>query len=294
MPARFSVPNPALVKASPLLFSHPPGTCVRALFLSAVVLLLCGGCGLLRGPQTDARLLVWADEFDGHEPPNEAKWTYDLGGKGWGNNELQHYTSRLENVRLVNGKLLIEARREAYQGNAYTSARLVTRGRASWGPGHRIEVRAKLPRGRGTWPAIWMLGDNIGEVGWPTCGEIDIMEHVGYAPDSLFGTVHTKAFNHMLGTQDGGATRVPGMEGSYHVYAVDWSRDRIHFLVDGRVYHTFTRRPDATVAEWPFDQPHHLLLNLAVGGNWGGRYGVDETIWPQRLLVDWVRVYRTE
>ena len=237
--------------------------------------------------------LVWADEFDGHEPPNDSKWTYDLGGNGWGNQELQHYTSRRENVRLVNGKLIIEAHKEDYQDNAYTSARLVTRGKASW-KHVRVAVRAKLPSGRGTWPAIWMLGDNIGTAGWPLCGEIDIMEHVGFAPDSLFGTVHTKAFNHMLGTQDGGSTTSSSLEGSWHVYSIDWTSEKIDFKLDGVTYHTFYKRPEATVEEWPFDQPHYLLLNLAVGGSWGGRQGVDETIWPQRMMVDWVRVYRLE
>ena len=237
--------------------------------------------------------LVWADEFDGHEPPNDSKWDYDLGGGGWGNNELQHYTDRSENVYLLNGNLVIEARREKYEGNEYTSARLVTRGKATW-TGGRYEIRAKLPSGRGTWPAIWMLGENIKEVGWPTCGEIDIMEHVGFAPDSLFGTVHTKAFNHVMGTQVGGHTTNSTLEDKFHVYSIDWTSERIDFKLDGIVYHTFEKRPDATNAEWPFDKPHYLLLNLAVGGNWGGRQGVDETIWPQKMLVDYVRVYRLE
>ncbi len=235
--------------------------------------------------------LIWADEFSGHEPPNPAKWSYDTGGGGWGNNELQHYTSRPENAYLLNGKLMIEAHREAYQGNAYTSARLVTRDKMVF-TGGRIEVRAKLPSGRGTWPAIWMLGENITSVGWPRCGEIDIMEHVGYQPDSVFGTVHTEAFNHLLNTHQGGQAYATDLETNFHVYSIDWGEKSIAFKLDGNTYFTFTKPANATTEEWPFDQPHYLLLNLAVGGNWGGQQGVDETIWPQRMEVDWVRVYK--
>jgi len=237
--------------------------------------------------------LVWADEFNGQEPPNEDKWTYDLatGGNGWGNQEKQYYTDRAKNVRLVGGKLIIEAHKEEYKGSSYTSARIVTRGKQSWGPGHRIAIRAKLPSGRGTWPAIWMLGDNIKEAGWPLCGEIDIMEHVGFNKDSIFGTVHTKAFNHILGTQDGGATFARDLETNYHIYSIDWHADRIDFQLDGTTFHTFRKPEEAGVEEWPFDAPHYLLLNLAVGGSWGGRNGIDETIWPRRFVIDWVRVF---
>lgn len=252
-------------------------------------LLLFASCSpKIGGKETN---LLWADEFAGHEPPNGDKWAYDLGGNGWGNNELQYYTARPENAYLLSGKLIIEARKETFGGHEYTSARLVTRNKQTW-THKRIAVRAKLPSGRGTWPAIWMLGENIKEVGWPMCGEIDIMEHVGYQPDSVFGTVHTKAFNHVVGTQDGGAAAAADLETNFHVYSIDWHTDRIEFRLDGKIYHTFRKRPNATVEEWPFDQPHYLLLNLAVGGDWGGAKGVDETIWPQRLEVDWVRVYK--
>lgn len=236
------------------------------------------------------RQLVWSDEFDGNGPVDTTKWGYDLGGGGWGNNELQHYTDREENARRENGKLVIEARREDFGEREYTSARMVTRGKANWKRG-RIAVRAQLPSGVGTWPAIWMLGENIRTVGWPKCGEIDIMEHVGYSPDSIFGTVHTKSFNHVAGTQEGDGIALPDVEDAFHVYFVDWQADRIDFGVDSTVYFTFDKVPEATMDEWPFDEPHYLLLNIAVGGNWGGSRGVDTTIWPQRMLVDWVRVY---
>ncbi|MFK8165756.1 MAG: glycoside hydrolase family 16 protein [Lewinella sp.] len=260
------------------------------LFLLSLVTALASCNRKIKGKDID---LIWADEFSGHEPPNSTKWAYDIGtsNSGWGNNELQYYTSRPENVRLLNGKLIIEAHKEAYEGSEYTSARVVTRGKATW-THKRIAIRAKLPSGRGTWPAIWMLGDNIKDAGWPLCGEIDIMEHVGYVPDSVYGTVHTKAFNHMIGTQDGGSTSAKDLETNFHVYSIDWYEDRIEFKLDGNTYHTFRKRADATVEEWPFDQPHYLLLNLAVGGNWGGKEGVDTNIWPQRMEVDWVRVYK--
>jgi beta-glucanase (GH16 family) len=190
--------------------------------------------------------------------------------------------------------LLIEAHQENYDDNAYSSARLVTRGKRSWGPGHRIAVRAKLPSGRGTWPAIWMLGENIKTVGWPECGEIDIMEHVGFAPDSIYATVHTEAFNHLIGSQVSGSITAGDLESNFHVYSIDWHPRRIEFKFDGFTYHTFEKSPEATTAEWPFDKPHYLLLNLAVGGNWGGEKGIDETIWPQRMEVDWVRVWKLQ
>ena len=271
------------------------GTRDLALLLtgSALILLCFSGCNKWLGKGQSNMELVWADEFNGQEPPNEDKWTYDLatGGNGWGNQEKQYYTDRAKNVRLVGGKLIIEAHKEEYKGSSYTSARIVTRGKQSWGPGHRIAIRAKLPSGRGTWPAIWMLGDNIKEAGWPLCGEIDIMEHVGFNKDSIFGTVHTKAFNHILGTQDGGATFARDLETNYHIYSIDWHADRIDFQLDGTTFHTFRKPEEAGVEEWPFDAPHYLLLNLAVGGSWGGRNGIDETIWPRRFVIDWVRVF---
>jgi beta-glucanase (GH16 family) len=244
----------------------------------------------INGKDTD---LIWADEFNGHEPPNATKWTFDIGTGdwGWGNNELQSYTSRAKNVRLLNGKLVIEAHKEDYEDSKYTSARVITKGKASW-VHKRIAIRAKLPSGRGTWSAIWMLGDNIEEIGWPLGGEIDIMEHVGHASDTLFGTVHTKAFNHMLGTQDGGHTTAKDLETNFHIYSIDWHKNRIDFKLDGNTYHTFRKRNNATIEQWPFDQPHYLLINLAVGGMWGAQQGVDETIWPKRMEVDWVRVYK--
>jgi len=260
------------------------------LICGLTILLLAANCSPRIGEKNRGHTLVWADEFSGSEPVNRDKWDFDIGGKGWGNDEQQFYTDRAENARQLSGKLVIEARKEDYKGNAYTSARLVTRGKQTWGPGHRISVRAKLPSGRGTWPAIWMLGENIGQAGWPLCGEIDIMEHVGFAPDSVFATVHTEAVNHIIGNARSGSATAPDLETNFHVYALDWHPDRLEFRFDGHLIHTYRKPANATEAAWPFDKPQYLLLNLAVGGTWGGRKGVDDTIWPQRMEVDYVRV----
>lgn len=240
--------------------------------------------------------LVWADEFDEPGLPDTAKWSYDVGDGcpdicGWGNNELQYYTERRpENARVEDGHLIIEARRENYETREYTSARLVTREKGDWLYG-RIEVRAELPSGLGTWPAIWMLPTDWAYGGWPKSGEIDIMEHVGYEPDSIYGTVHTEAYNHTLGTQRGGQLFVPDCEQAFHVYAIDWTPDQIDWYVDDQLYHSFPNEGSGYEV-WPFDQPFHLIMNIAVGGNWGGNRGVAEDIWPQRMTVDYVRVYQ--
>lgn len=247
-------------------------------------------------PGVDAptvRKLVWADEFDRDGLPDSTKWTYDVGGNGWGNNELQFYTRRrLENARVEGGKLIIEARKEAYQGKSYTSARLLTQGKQAWQQG-RIEAFAKLPKGVGTWPAVWMLGQNITTADWPRCGEIDIMEHVGFDEGVVHGTIHTEAYNHAKNTQKGKQITVPDVTQAYHLYAIEWTANRIDFYVDNQRYNTVEKALLGNgVAEWPFGQPFFLLLNLAVGGNWGGQKGVDETIWPQHMEVDYVRVYQ--
>lgn len=239
------------------------------------------------------RKLVWADEFDIDGLPDAKKWGYDVGGNGWGNNELQYYTSgRKENARVEKGNLIIEAHKESYQGSAYTSARLLTKSTATWAYG-KFEIRAKIPGGRGTWPAIWMLGQNISNAGWPLCGEIDIMEHVGFDPGVVHGTVHTEAYNHSKGTQKGKQITVPTAMTDFHVYAVDWTPEQMDFLVDGTVFYTLTKSAMGNgTAQWPFIQPFFLILNVAVGGNWGGQKGVDEAIWPRRMEVDYVRVYQ--
>ena len=239
------------------------------------------------------RKLVWSDEFDTPGLPNPANWKYDVGGRGWGNNEVDYDTdARLENARVEGGKLIIEARKEAYKGNNYTSARLLTAGKHSWKYG-RIEAMAKLPQGRGTWPAIWMLGDNISTTPWPRCGELDIMEHVGYDQNVIHGTAHTEAYNHVKGTQKEGKTTIPTVSSEFHLYAIEWSGTQISFFVDDNRYYTVERSVlGGTEDKWPFDQPFFLILNLAIGGNWGGLQGIDDSIFPQRMEIDYVRVYQ--
>ena len=242
--------------------------------------------------------LVWADEFDLEGLPDSTRWSYDVGGHGWGNNELQYYTeARLENARVTDGRLIIEARQDSVEGRAYSSARLVTKGRGDWLYG-RVEARARLPSGRGTWPAIWMLPTEWRYGGWPESGEIDIMEHVGFNPDVVLSTVHTGAYNHVQGTQVGDSLVVPTARTDFHVYAIEWTPRDIRAYIDDTHFFTFPNErltdPFATHMEWPFDQPFHLVMNVAVGGNWGGAHGVDPDIWPQRMEVDYVRVYERE
>lgn len=237
--------------------------------------------------------LVWSDEFEYTGLPDPSKWVFDTKGNdyAWGNNEKQYYTeNNLANAIVENGVLKIIARKELKEGKEYTSARLITKGKAEFKYG-RIEVRAKLPAGRGAWPAIWMLGSNINTVGWPDCGEIDIMEHVGYEPDSVYGTIHTASFNHIKGTQKGGGTLIRDPYDEFHVYAIEWTPDKIDFLLDGKAFFQL-KNEYLTDKEWPFNQPFYLIMNIAIGGNWGGRKGIDNTIFPVEMVVDWVRVYQ--
>jgi beta-glucanase (GH16 family) len=234
--------------------------------------------------------LVWQDEFNYKGLPDSSKWNYDTGGHGFGNNELQYYTvNRKDNVRVKKGNLIIEARKEKFEKNKYTSARLITKGKGDWKYG-KIEVRAKLPKGLGTWPAIWMLASTT-PLQWPDDGEIDIMEHVGFNQGFVHGSVHTKKYNHVLGTQKSDTVIVNDCSDKFHIYAMEWNPDILRVSLDNTPFFTFVNEHSGYEA-WPFDQPFHLLLNIAVGGNWGGAKGVDEKIWPQKMWVDYVRVYQ--
>ena len=235
--------------------------------------------------------LLWSDEFDQDGLPSALKWSFEVGDHGWGNNELQFYKANdLKNARVQGGVLVLEAHADASLPKGYTSAKLVSKGNGSWQYGY-FEIRAKLPQGRGTWPAIWMLPEENRFGGWPKNGEIDIMEHVGFDPGKVHGTVHTEAFNHMIGTQKAGQLMVSNFATEFHTYAVDWKQGQMDFYIDGQHYFTFKNSGNG-YQEWPFDQPFYLILNLAVGGNWGGKEGVDASIWPQRMEVDYVRVYK--
>jgi beta-glucanase (GH16 family) len=232
--------------------------------------------------------LVFADEFDVPGSPDPARWTHEIGSIA--NDEKQYYTSRTENARVENGSLVIEARRERLMGYDYTSARLNTKGRAEFLYG-RVEIRAKLPTGRGTWPALWMLGASIDQAGWPACGEVDVMENVGYDPQTIVASVHTAAYNHVQGTQKNATTKLEAPWADDHVYAAEWSPDRIDVFVDGLEYFTF-RNEGTGARAWPFDKPQFVILNLAIGGTWGGQKGIDDSLFPHRLSVDYVRVYQ--
>jgi len=237
-------------------------------------------------------VLVWAEEFSADGPPDPAVWSYEVGLIR--NQEAQYYTEgRLENARVEGGNLVIESRKEEYAGAHYTSASVNTLGKREFFRG-RIEVRAKIPTGRGSWPAIWMMGTNIPQAGWPECGEIDIMENVGYEPDMIYATVHTPGSVNDPGKVDrGGHIDIADPFSDFHVYAVDWHTDRLDFFVDGEKY--FTYRKDTRYPHyWRFDRPFYLLLNTAIGGNWGGQQGIDDAIFPLRYVIDYVRYYLWE
>lgn len=236
--------------------------------------------------------LVWSDEFNRDGAPDPAKWVADTHANktGWYNGEAQYYSAgQLENARVRNGRLVITARREAltdapdHGGQRYTSARLITKDRASWTYGF-FEVRAKLPCGAGSWPAIWMLGSTRGH---PDGGEIDIMEHVGSDPGVVHATIHNRA---TVGTHgDGASVKLPTACARFHDYQLTWTPDALAIAVDGKPVHRYEKR-GKTAAGWPFDAPQYLLLNLAIGGAMGGR--IDDAIFPLAMEVDYVRVYQ--
>ncbi|WP_088654275.1 glycoside hydrolase family 16 protein [Geofilum rhodophaeum] len=259
----------------------------RAWLLVLMGLFLLTGCS-----SRQEWALVWSDEFEYEGLPDSSRWSYDTLGNayGWGNRELQCYTAQRDSNAWVSGGFLnITAHKERYKGFDYTSARLITKGKGDWLYG-RVEVRAKVPGGRGIWPAIWMLPSDNAYGGWPHSGEIDIMEHVGFEPDSIFTTVHTGAFNHSIGTDVGAGVWMPTSETEFFVYGIEWYPDRIDFFIDETKVFTFENSGQGA-AEWPFDQRFHLLMNVAVGGNWGGAHGIAEDICPATMVVDYVRVY---
>lgn len=244
--------------------------------------------------------LVWSDEFAVAGLADPAKWSYDTdrNSAGWYNNELQYYSNaRAENSRVENGMLVITARREDlstlglgdWSGQRYSSARLLTRGKGDWRYGF-VEVRARLPCGRGTWPAIWMLSSPP-QFAWPDDGEIDIMEHVGFDPGVVHGTVHTAAYNHTRGNSRTATVNVSDACNEFHRYQMHWTATRITIGVDDRYYYQYSNDGSGN-AEWPFDSPQYLILNVAVGGDWGGQQGVDDAIFPVRMEIDYVRVYQ--
>lgn len=238
--------------------------------------------------------LVWSDEFEG-DSIDESKWTFDFGNWGWGNNELQYYTdNRSENARIEDGILVIEARKND-MGQDWTSTRMTTRGKVSFLYG-KIEFRAKVPREKGNWAAGWTLGDDyVDEKSWPYSGEIDIMESVGYEVDNETGdgiahsTVHTPAYYFKINNQISSTIDVKNIAGEFHTYAVEWTPTEIRGYVNGEQYYVYDKT--ANELEWPFNKPQNIILNLAMGGGWGGAQGMDESVTSQKLLIDYVRVY---
>jgi len=231
-----------------------------------------------------APTLVFSDEFNTNGPPDPAKWGYDIGtgSGGWGNNELQYYTNRPENAIVQGGVLKINAIKESYLGSAYTSARLLSKNKYSFKYG-RIEVRAKFPTGVGTWPAAWMLGDNINTVGWPACGEIDIVEHLGRDLNKIYGTLHYPGRSG--GNADGATIVIPDATTAFHTYAVEWTATSIKIYVDTQLYHTV-----ANSTAIPFNHNFFILLNMAMGGNFGGP--VDPAFTNATYEIDYIRVYQ--
>ena len=244
--------------------------------------------------QKEEPRLIWSDEFDGYSL-DPSKWKAIIGNGcpnlcGFGNNEAQYYTDSEGNLDVEDGVLTISATTDQVGKNEYSSAKLVTKGLAHWKYG-RFEVKAKLPAGKGIWPAIWMLPAKNNYGGWPKSGEIDIMEHVGYNPDMIYGTVHTQSFNHMKGTQKGDSLKIKNVYDDFHVFAVEWRKDKIDFFIDNEKYHTFENTGNQNSDEWPFDQPFYMVLNVAVGGSWGGKFGIANDIFPNRMEIDYVRIY---
>lgn len=264
------------------------------LALLAVACVRCGPDGDGTGPPEADWVLVWADEFDGEAGslPDDTEWSFDVGGHGWGNEQLEYDSDRPENVSLDGeGHLAITALREAYQGNSYTSGRIKTKGRFEQTFG-RFEARIKLPRGKGIWPAFWMLGNDIDAVGWPTCGEIDIMEFRGQEPFLNHGSLHGPGYSGANALSRSYALPDDGLfTDDFHVFAVEWDRGRVAFSVDDTVYQVRTEGQLPGDSRWVFEHPFFLLLNVAVGGQFAGDPD-DDTPFPATMLVDWVRVYR--
>ena len=225
--------------------------------------------------------LIWSDEFNTDGAPDATKWGYDIGGNGWGNNELEYYTNRTDNAIISNGTLKIIAKKENFGGSPYTSARILTKDKFSFKYG-KVEARAKLPAGIGTWPAIWMLGNNISTVNWPACGEIDIMEHVGSQLNKIYGTLHHPG--HSGGNGDGSNVTISTATTEFHKYTLEWSGFTIKFLVDDVSFYIFTNN-----GSLPFNQNFFIILNVAMGGNFAGP--VDPSFSNAAMEIDYIRVY---
>jgi beta-glucanase (GH16 family) len=232
--------------------------------------------------------VAWGDEFSADGAPDPAKWQYDTGGGGFGNNELEYYTNTTNNAYIKNGMLNITAKKESMGGMNYTSSRMASKFNPDMLYG-RIEARIKIPAGRGTWPAFWMLPNDYAYGSWPASGEVDIMEHVGYDPGNVHFSVHTQLNNG--GNSKSSTLNIPTAMSDYHLYREDWTPDAIKGYYDDKLVFTYTNN-GAGFQGWPFDKAFHIMLNLAIGGNWGGIQGVDDTIFPVTMQVDYVHYYK--
>jgi beta-glucanase (GH16 family) len=241
--------------------------------------------------------LVFNDEFNYTGLPDSTKWTYETGGHGWGNNEKQFYLKNsLENSSVQNGILSIKAIKKDHEALHYTSAKLTTYNKFYLQYG-KVEVMAKLPRGKGNWPAIWMLPVSIqtNEESWPLCGEIDIMEHVGKDPNVMHTSLHSLLYNHVKGTQVTHFEKLPDVFNAFHKYGIEWTEKSISFYVDDKLFYESFKGQDGHITTnegWPFDKAYYLILNLAIGGNWGGE--IDDAIFPNEMQIDYVRIYKKQ
>lgn len=267
----------------------------RSYFPIFLLLMTLLGVGAFSSANRDGvEELMWVEDFSNNKLNNDV-WSKVVGDGcpnlcGWGNNELQYYTDKSRNVRLENNQLVIEAHRENSNGKAYTSGKVVTKNKADWKHG-RIEIRAKLPSGRGAWTAFWML-PTVKNRKWPDDGEIDIMEHVGFNEEMIYGAIHTKKYNGMYGNHKVDSIAIMDSDEEFHTYSLEWKPESIKWLVDDAVYFSLDK-DDEDNDGWPFNEnAHHLIINLAVGGNWGGRMGIDDSIWPQKVIVDYVKYYK--
>lgn len=275
---------------------------MKTIFTNIKALILLSICIVVSGCETDTKQnletrnwqLTWSDEFEGTsgQSPDPTKWTFDIGtgSNGWGNQELQYYTNRVQNVATDgSGNLVITALKENYNGSQYTSARIKTKGKFNQQYG-RFEARLKTPYGQGVWPAFWMLGNNFENVGWPNCGEIDIMELRGQLPSTINGTIHGPGYS--------GANPISGsytlynsrFDTEFHLFAVEWDSQKIDFFVDGFLYKRISK--NEVPGEWVFDQAFFMILNVAIGGNYVGLPNNNTTIFPQKMTIDYVRVYQ--
>lgn len=232
--------------------------------------------------------LTWEDEFDVDGAPNSENWDYNIGGDGWGNNELQYYTDRTENVKVENGMLHITALQEDFEGSGYTSARMITKGKFEQTYG-RYEARIKLPWGQGVWPAFWLLGADIDTNQWPNCGEIDIMENRGQEPTLINGSVHGPGYSGANAITKPYELVGDRFDTDFHIFGIEWGSDYVNFYVDDVLYNQIT--PEDVTGEWVFDHDFYIILNLAVGGNYVGSPN-ENSVFPQTMMIDYVKVYK--